>query len=303
MLYEGCCRNAIRARLLRQRGRGSFAFRGGDCYSSGMSNPTRDEFVAQVIEIVHKRFPLLTIVPADEDFAVRIKPKKDRGQGHLASLENLYRMTALDPKDLTHHVERWAVELLRASEGHPDEEGPFEGLKERIMPMILPAQFCDEAYDTVVSQPLIDGLRVAYAIDSDRTISYIARKLFDGWKITLDDLHEQAIENLVTRSEEMHANVAQDESGNITLIILSQRDGYDAARILLPTLHERLSEHLGSPFVAAIPHRDILLCFRYDTETVDRLAPQIAEDYVKMPHQVTEQLLLVTPDGVAPYSG
>jgi len=101
---------------LRQRGRGSFAFRGGDCYSSGMSNPTRDEFVAQVIEIVHTRFPLLTIVPADEDFAVRIKPKKDRGQGHLASLENLYRMTALDPKDLQHHVERWAVELLRASD-------------------------------------------------------------------------------------------------------------------------------------------------------------------------------------------
>jgi len=188
-----------------------------------MSSPTRDEFVAQVIETVHKRFPLLTITAADEDFAVRIKPKKDRGQGHLASLENLYRMTALDPKDVTHHIERWAVELLRASEGHPDEDGPFEGLKERIMPMILPAQFCDEAYDTVVSQPLIEGLRVAYAIDSDRTISYIAKKLFDAWEISLDDLHEQAIDNLVTRSEEMHANVAQDDAGNITLIILSAR--------------------------------------------------------------------------------
>lgn len=267
-----------------------------------MSQPTRDQFVAQVIEIVSKRFPLMTIVPADEDFAVRIKPKKDRGAGHLASLENLYRMTLLDPKDVTHHVERWAVELLRASEGHPDEDGPFEALKQRIMPMILPAQFCEEAYETVVSQPLIEGLRVAYAIDSDRTISYIAKKLFDGWEISMDDLHEQAIDNLVTRSEEMHANVAQDDEGNVTLIILSQRDGYDSARILLPTLHERLSEHLGSPFIAAIPHRDILLCFRNDGETVDRLAPQISEDYSKMPHQVTDQLLLVTADGVAPYS-
>lgn len=268
-----------------------------------MSTPTRDEFVAQVIEIVQKRFPLMNILPSDDDFAVRIKPRRDRGPGHLASLENLYRMTLLDPKDITHHVERWAVELLRASEGHPDEDGPYEAIKERIMPMILPQQFCDEAYDTVVSEPLIDGLRVAYAIDSDRTISYIARKLFDEWKISLEDLHQQAIDNLITRSEEMHANVAQDESGKITLIILSQRDGYDAARILLPTLHERLSEHLGSPFVAAIPHRDILLCFRYETETVERLAPQIAEDYTKMPHQVTDQLVLVTADGVAPYSG
>ncbi|HEY7118748.1 MAG TPA: DUF1444 family protein [Tepidisphaeraceae bacterium] len=268
-----------------------------------MATPTRDEFVAQVIQIVSRRFPLVNVVPADDDFAVRLKPRKDRGPGHLASLENLYRIAQLDPDDITHHVERWAVELLRASEGHPDEDGPFESLKERIMPMILPAQFCDEAYETVVSQPLIEGLRVAYAIDSDRTISYIARKLFDEWRISMDDLHDRAIENLVTRSEEMHANVAQDEEGNITLIILSQRDGYDSARILLPTLHDRLSEHLGSPFVAAIPHRDILLCFRNEGETVQRLTPQISEDYSKMPHQVTDQLLLVTPDGVAPYNG
>jgi uncharacterized protein YtpQ (UPF0354 family) len=268
-----------------------------------MSTPSREEFVAQVIEAVTRKFPLMNVQAADDDFAVRIKARKERGPGHLASLENLYRMAQLDPEDITHHIERWAVELIRASEGHPDEEGPFSGVKERIMPMILPSQFCDEAYETVISEPLIEGLRVAYAIDSDRTISYISRKLFDSWRLTMDDLHETAIENLTKASEEMQANVAQDEEGRISLIILSRRDGYDASRILLPTLHERLSEHLGSPFMAAIPHRDILLCFRGDKETVGRLWPQIAEDYQKMPHQVTDQLLLVTPDGLAPYSG
>jgi uncharacterized protein YtpQ (UPF0354 family) len=76
-------------------------------------------------------------------------------------------------------------------------------------------------------------------------------------------------------------------------------DGYDASRILLPTLHERLREHLGSPFAAGIPNRDILLCFRNDDETVDRLKGQIAEDYRNMPHQITDRLLLVTADGIA----
>src|SRR5215204_229248 len=78
----------------------SFAFVPSHCYHSDMSTPTRDQFVAQVIEIVTKRFPLLAVLPADDDFAVRIKPKKERGPGHLASLENLYRMTALDPAEL-----------------------------------------------------------------------------------------------------------------------------------------------------------------------------------------------------------
>ena len=77
-------------------------------------------------------------------------------------------------------------------------------------------------------------------------------------------------------------------------------DGFDASRILLPTLHNRLREHLGSPFVAGIPNRDILLCFRNDEQTVERLSEKISEDYRQMPHQVTDKLLLITPDGVAP---
>ena len=76
-------------------------------------------------------------------------------------------------------------------------------------------------------------------------------------------------------------------------------DGYDASRLLLPTLHEKLREHLGSPFAAAMPNRDILLCFRNDDETIERLKEQIAEDYRQMPHQVTDKLLLITPDGIA----
>ena len=84
------------------------------------------------------------------------------------------------------------------------------------------------------------------------------------------------------------------------MILFQTMDGYDASRILLPTLHDRLREHLGSPFAAGIPNRDILLCFRDDEETVSRLKAQIAEDFRRMPHQVTDQLLLITPDGIAP---
>ncbi|HWP41141.1 MAG TPA: hypothetical protein VNL70_09465, partial [Tepidisphaeraceae bacterium] len=77
-------------------------------------------------------------------------------------------------------------------------------------------------------------------------------------------------------------------------------DGFDASRLLLPTLNSRLREHLGSPFAAGIPNRDILLCFRSDPSTVGRLRDQIARDYRQMPHPITDRLLLVTPDGIAP---
>ena len=93
---------------------------------------------------------------------------------------------------------------------------------------------------------------------------------------------------------------AQDEDGRISLILFQTLDGFDATRILLPTLHEKLREYLGSPFAAGIPNRDILLCFRNDDETVNRLREQIGRDYRQMPHQVTDMILQVTPDGIAP---
>jgi len=258
-----------------------------------MPEATRDQFSRQVIEIVRSRFPLVKIARAEQSFALRIN-------GHIASLENLYRMSLLRPEDVKHHVERWAVELLRDAEGTPDQDPSFDRVKDRILPMILLQSETQDDGAAIVAEPLIDGLQIAYAIDSDRTIAYIPQAVFLRWNMTLDDLHHVAIANLVARSESISAHAAADEDGEVNLILFQTMDGFDASRILLPTLHERLREHLGSPFAAGIPNRDILLCFRNDEETVARLKDKIADDFRQMPHQVTEKLLLVTPDGLAP---
>jgi hypothetical protein len=252
---------------------------------------TREQFVEQILKLVPERFPLVKLSRGDEPFSMRVN-------GHLVGLENLYRLVVLQPEEMRRHIERWMVELLRASEGSPDRSGTYEELKERILPMILP-EYAGEAHNETMSEPLVDGLRIAYAIDSDRTIAYIPRVQFAEWKVSAEDLHSQAMDNLIARSETMVASAAQDEDGNINLILFQTGDGYDASRLLLPTLHDRLREHLGSPFAAAIPTRDLLLCFRSDAATIARVKGQVEEDYRRMPHQVSNRLLLVTPDGIA----
>jgi len=47
-----------------------------------------------------------------------------------------------------------------------------------------------------VNQPLVPGLAVAYAIDNDRTISYLSQQRLAKWGKDMDDLHEIALENL-----------------------------------------------------------------------------------------------------------
>src|SRR3954465_5723206 len=90
---------------------------------------SREQFAARVVEIVRERFPLVKIEPAGDagSFSLSVN-------GAVAPLENLYRVTVLHPDDIQHHVERWAVELLRAAEGNPDQGGSFEDVKHRILP-------------------------------------------------------------------------------------------------------------------------------------------------------------------------
>jgi len=223
--------------------------------------------------------------------------------GRVASLENLYRVHQLAPDELKHQVERWAVELLRDAEGTPDRFAPFDEIKDRLMPIIVASDLADLRESQIVTQPVVEGLAVTYVLDSDRTFAYVPAEELKRWDRTLDDLHEAAMNNLIARSHAIQAHAAQDEDGSVNLVVFQTLDGYDASRLLLPTLHDRLREYLGSPFAAAVPNRDILLCFRSDDETVERLSAQVSQDYRTMPHQVTDKIFLVTPDGIAPISG
>lgn len=254
-----------------------------------MSQPSRDQFLTHVLTHVKTKFPLVDITQAP-DFAVTVN-------GNLASLENLYRIILLQPERADRHIDRWMVELLRAAEGSPDQSAKFEDVKGRVMPMVLSDTATDKE-GAMVSQSLLPGLRVVYALDNDRTIAYIPQVVFEGWGISLDELHSTAIANLVERSSEIGGQAAQDENGTINLVILQTLDGYDASRLLLPSLHDRLKRFLGTPFAAGIPNRDILLCFRNEEEMVSRLTKQIGTDYREMPHQISDKVFLVTPDGI-----
>jgi hypothetical protein len=251
---------------------------------------TREQFSDQVLRHVTQKFPLVKMAPGPQPFSMRVN-------GHVASLENIYRIAQIRPDESAHHIDRWIVELLRAGEGMPDQGGTLDELRDRILPMVLPEIAPGNA---AVSQSVVEGLNVAYAIDNDRTIAYIPRSHFETWDISVDDLHQIALKNLMTKSEALEAQVAQDEEGQVSLILFQKLDGYDASRLLLPTLHEKLSGYLGSPFVAGVPNRDILLCFRNTPQTIANLKKQIADDFRSMPHQVTDHLFLVTPDGIAP---
>ena len=65
--------------------------------------------------------------------------------------------------------------------------------------MVVPQPASEAENSTVVIQPRVPGLQIAYAIDSDRTIAYIPTTAFDRWKMSVDDIHEIALANLIKK--------------------------------------------------------------------------------------------------------
>src|SRR5262249_33617418 len=153
-----------------------------------------------------------------------------RVNGQIASLENIYRSSVLQPEQMNQFVQQWMLELIRAGEGQPDLQASYDELKDRILPMVLRE---DAAQQGIVSQTVVSGLVVTYVVDRPRTIWYIAQSTFERWNISLDALHETAINNLISRSQAIAAQAAQDEDGQINLILFQTSDGFDSSRILL----------------------------------------------------------------------
>src|SRR5438874_6361452 len=149
-----------------------------------MSQFSREQFAQRVIEIVRAKFPLVKIGRAEEpSFALRVN-------GRIEQLENLYRDAVLRPEHMQEQIEAWTLALLRVSEGMPDAiMADFDEIRQRVMPVVVAQSNAETSATSMISQPLVPGLRVAYAIDDKRTITYIPPMLFDRWNVPIDDVH------------------------------------------------------------------------------------------------------------------
>ena len=141
-----------------------------------MSDLTREQFVDQVLARVRAKFPLVKIANGPQPFTLKVN-------GQTVGLENIYRMVALHTEEAgerLHQIDRGWSSCTRASEGTP---GQHRLLRRPQGPHPADGRHggAGDAYKGTVHTPLVDGLLVAYAIDQDRTISYIPRERFATW--------------------------------------------------------------------------------------------------------------------------
>jgi hypothetical protein len=199
---------------------------------------------------------------------------------------------------------RPAVEKLVAMLPGGDLEAglPWSEASSRILPRLVGPAFLSElsreARDALFCVPFVGDVNLTLILDYRDRARYVRRDELDRWEVTPSDARAHALANLAGRSE--RARFARVDTDGGAFVVARSGDGLDAARLLLPGLHEVLAAELASPMLVAIPHRDALIAA--SGTNADALAARARDDAARAPHTITADLFEVTASGVRPAS-
>lgn len=219
--------------------------------------------------------------------------------GRRLDLENLFRMVLHDQERGVEIVEHY-LEQLFAGDATQASAMSLEFARPRVMPRIQPESiFQHLSREMVAHVPFVNDTVVVFVIDLPQMTVSITTEQMLRWGLSIDDLEEMARHNLDRYSPSLEVQIVESKEGG-RAALLSEQDGYDAARLLLSDLFSRLAPSLGGNFYVALPARDMFLAFSAEPEPfVRRLHDRVEHDFKRLPYPISAEFFLVTRDGVA----
>jgi uncharacterized protein YtpQ (UPF0354 family) len=250
-----------------------------------------EAFGERVARILKRQFP---------DREVELAGPMDLvlGGKHLG-LENLYRMVLCEPERGEEIVRNYLQRLVEG-DNLSTVPLPLSVAKPRIMPRIQPVSIFQHLdREQVAHVPFVNDTVIVFVMDMPQMTVSITIEQVVRWGLETEDLDLLARQNLARYAPDLQVQIVESVEGGRAAIV-SVQDGYDAARLLLDTLYQRLAPELSGDFYVATPARDMFLALSRGPEGfVRRLARRVERDYRRLPYPITSSLFVVTRDGVA----
>jgi len=250
-----------------------------------------EAFGEQVAKLLRRHFP--------EREAELAGPLSLVVSGRHLDLQNLYRMVMRHPERGTEIVEDYLEKIIEG-DAVLNVPLPLAVAKPRIMPRIQPLSVFERLDRQQVAHiPFVNDTVVVFVIDMpDVTVSITTEQMI-RWGLSPDELERISRANLLHYTPELTVRLVESRDGG-RAAVLSQHDGYDAARLLLDTLHSRLAPQLDGDFLVATPARDSFMAFTIGPDGFnDRVRERIAREFKSLPYPITTELFVVTRDGIA----
>lgn len=254
----------------------------------------RAQFQSFVLSTLARHLP-------GEHYEARSDPDSISHGEVVLGLQNLYAIYLRDSLSQTDLVEMVLEHFQRhrdlVGHGTSGEVPPIDTVRVRLRPQLMPVEYAEQI--PVFFIPLHPDFHIGIVIDQEQGYGYVRQEDASEWALPSQELLDLAIANLDEASRGMAISSSQ---GPERFLGVELKDGYDAARILLPGLRAFAAEQLGEPFYVAVPNRDFLFLWSTScSPAFHSFARQkIAKDFRAQPYALTGDILQADRSGIRP---
>ncbi|HTE21043.1 MAG TPA: DUF1444 family protein, partial [Armatimonadota bacterium] len=190
-------------------------------------------------------------------------------------------------------------ELLDSLGQGPELDG-YEGIRHRLLPMLKSEQWA-QGVPGVATAEFAPGLLTCFVIDAPSRIAFVTREMLQKWDMPLERIQEVAQDNLASKEEDVEIMVLRSSDDRVIAMVVSVQDGYDATRLVLPSVRDSFAEELGDEYLVGLPNRDFLVAFsEREPEMAAGIVRQVKHDFQRMNHPLTTTIYRVRPDTIEP---
>ncbi|MFZ5818153.1 MAG: DUF1444 family protein [Bacillota bacterium] len=140
-------------------------------------------------------------------------------------------------------------------------EQEFAEIRTRLYPLLMdPVQIQEKGQGQMLSGQIAEGLFVIYGIEEpNEKVRYVSVQDLRDWGVSHSTVHVTAVKNLDRLTRGKRVSKLDSPDGDRPMFIWNLKDGYDAARILLPKWLDDFAEVVPGNLVIGVPHRHWLV--------------------------------------------
>ncbi len=256
------------------------------------------EFTEKVAEIVRRNFPDRNLNVDSEGGVITLGELRFGMANLLAEYGHGPVVNEIFESKI---VERFATLLQLASSAEAVVPTQWQDAESRLRLQLFHRRV--DALDTALKFPFSNDVFFSIVVDSPMGYAYVSQQLAESWEQSVVDLIEIAQQNLLVASQSMEMMLVP---GPTPLAVIQTVDGYDAARVLVPGIRQRLIKELiqrseGEIYVG-VPNRDFLIAWptTLPAGMHASICQQIAADAVDKPYPLCGKPLRVTCQAIQP---
>ena len=256
------------------------------------------KFSEFVLEHLRQRFPSKQFQPGEDLATIRC----GEVVFGLTNLHAQYQQSDLSDDEFAKGVMDSFEQMMEMVESSADAiPETWDEVKNRLRLQLVSSRI--DELESAITFPFSDDVTSSVVVDSKHGYAYVRPEDAERWGQTSVDLIEIARANLIDASQSLDIKVAP---GPPALAVIQTGDSYDAARILLPPIREKLIDLLcedgGDEIFVGVPNRDFLIAWSINTpeEIHEQLASTIEMDAQRQSHPLSRHLFRVTMATIVP---